>query len=272
MKGLYGIFVLIMAIGALCGLSMLLHAIETGTAWPSMQHSAAIPSSHTGALSTVPPSQPPPTVIAPTGPEAVVYDVFRQMGEGKVDTSKVVFTKDGSPFSGVGFTITPSGNKRQFHGIVKFPLKETNISAYDPRTESVRYSVRVPHPCVMFWQWDAVYPEALTRVPRGLLMEGTYKLTRSSSGAWQVKVDTDTNPIALYNKVYGSVNQIWFTGISSGELRGERLRFVMLMLFAAYTVALDIPDGQEQEFARRTMDECSSILPKENVKNPSQYL
>ncbi len=199
----------------------------------------------------------------PEGPEKVVHEVFRSLGEGKLDPSKVTYASLQKPYPFVRFSVDKRGRTHAFHGLVQFPLKEVKVAQFDPASKTVKYSVRIPHPCVMYWQWDGVYPNELTRNPPGPRMEGSYKLTRSSSGAWQLVVDNDTNPIALYNKLRVEINRIWFTGIRSGKFSGRDMGMNMIMLFATYAVGLGISEDGASAFADKYKDSCLTVLPKE---------
>lgn len=209
---------------------------------------------------------------SPKGPEKIVDDVFKKLGNGAFKHTDVLFNMKFDPMRGIPVTLDKRGGSHRFHGVVKFPLTDVTIASFDPASKTVKYSVRVPHPCVMFWQWDAVYPDELTRIPEGLLMKGSYDLTELNDGSWSIVVDDKTNPIALYQMVYHSVNQIWFSGMTSGGFSSELLKFVMLMLFSTYTIALDIPEDQASRYAQQWMDECDTVLPKENVRQDGVQL
>jgi hypothetical protein len=204
--------------------------------------------------------------VMPKGPEKVVHDVFRKLGDGSFKHTDVFFDMKFDPMRGLPVTLDPRGGPHEFHGVVKFPLTDVKIDPFDPKTKTVNYSVRVPHPCVMFWQWDAVYPDELTWIPKGLLMKGSYKLTELTDGSWGMVVDDTTNPVALYQMVYHSVNRIWYSGKTNNGFSSELLKFVMLMHFSAYQLALEIPKGRAHTLAQQWMDECERVIPKENAK------
>ncbi|HYH85451.1 MAG TPA: hypothetical protein VEX60_08205 [Pyrinomonadaceae bacterium] len=200
-----------------------------------------------------------PKSLAADDPAHVVERVLLSMATGKIDDSKIIYFDKHTPMPVVQHM------SKQFHD-VKFPIEEIKVCPFDPKTQTVEYSCVVPHPGVAFWQWKPRDPSDLQNVPAGLPMKGRFTLTQDKDAGWRVKVEDETNPIALYNGVVSSVNRTWYSFTDAGaqgrKVSGEAIGFNLLMLTAEYSISLGIPEKEDAAFGKRVLEEAMKIIPR----------
>lgn len=204
-----------------------------------------------------------PASIPLEDPAHVVVDILNSMASGQIDHTKIIYGEKQEPLPVIRYAITPYFDKKEFHN-VKFKVERIRLCRFDAKTQTVRYSCIVPHPAVAFWQWDAVDPSELEYVPRGIRMKGRFTLVKDEKTGWNVKIDSNTNPVSLYNQVVSSINRTWFTFMKAGKASPELIQFNVLMLIASYAIALDIPDKDSKEFAEEVMKEFEKVVPQRN--------
>ncbi len=191
--------------------------------------------------------------LPPQDPAQVIAGILAGMGSGNIDQEVIIYGGKQQPLEVV------HGREQRFHA-VRFPVTEVRLSRYDPKTGRVRYSCVVPHPVVAYWQWVPVDPGDLTTVPDGIRMQGELELVQEK-GVWKIRVDNDTNPIALYNDVVHSANRTWFT-MGRSPASQELVRFNVGMLLASYAVALAVPESEIRGFMNEMAAGFAEAVPK----------
>ena len=192
--------------------------------------------------------------IPPDDPANVVAEIFQSMADGLIDHSKIIYGDKQKPLKPI------HTYKKNFHN-VKFQIRKIQLSKYDDTTQTVQYSCEVPHPAVAFWQWYPREPSELKYVPKGIHMEGRFTLAQDNEIGWRVKVDNNTNPICLYNKVASSANRMWYM-MNTTQPSSQSINFNVLMLIASYSTALDIAEKNSKKFAEDIIKEFSKVVPK----------
>ena len=195
-----------------------------------------------------------PSSIAPDDPAHVVAEIFKSMADGRIDHSKIIYGDKQKPLKPI------HTHKKKFHN-VKFKIRKIQLSGYGDTTQTVQYSCEVPHPAVAFWQWYPREPSELKYVPKGIHMEGRFALAEDNQTGWRVKVDNNTNPICLYNKVVSSANRMWYM-MNKTQPSSQSINFNVLMLIASYSTALDIAEKDSKKFAEDIIKEFSKVVPK----------
>jgi hypothetical protein len=200
-----------------------------------------------------------PKSIPAGDPAHVVNELLTSMAAGKIDDSKIIYSKD--------VVVLPviQHPSMSFHD-VKINIEDIKLSPYDPNTQTVEYSCVVPHPGVAFWQWKPVDASQLQNVPEGISMQGRFTMVQDKDAGWRVKVDDEKNPIVLYKRVVSSANQTWFSFMQSGmqgnRASGEAIAFHLIRLIVDYSICLGIPDREQTEFGKRMVEEAMKITPR----------
>lgn len=200
-----------------------------------------------------------PESIPASDPAHVVEQILTSMATGKLDDSKIIYSKD--------ILLLPIINHRSksFHD-VKFKIEEIKLSPYDTNTQTVEYSCIVPHPGVTFWQWKPLDPPELQNVPKGISMRGQFTLIQEEDAGWRVKVEDETNPIILYKRIVSSINRTWYSFIEADmqgrKVSGDVIRYNLLMHITEYSICLRIPENDAPQFGKKVAEEAIRIYPR----------
>ena len=198
-----------------------------------------------------------PESIPHDDPAHVVADILNGMALGQIDHTKIIYGKKQKPIPVI------HSRHQNFHNI-EFKVEEILLSIYDPKTQTVQYSCIVPHPAVSFWQSIPVEPSELKYIPKGIRMKGRFTLQRDEKSEWKVKVDNDTNPISLYNRVVNTLNQIWYTSMTSVGASHQLVYENVMLIIANYAIALGIPDKDSKKFVKDIIKEFEGVVPRRN--------
>lgn len=184
----------------------------------------------------------------------IVSNIFSQMSEGEIDHQDIIYGQKQKPPK------VPPTKSNDFPP-VEFPVKNIKISEYDSTNGTVKYSCIVPHPAVVWWQWKPVSPEKLTYKPQGIPMKGELKVVKDNNN-WKVRVDNNTNPISLYNKVVLAVNQTRFTMTDHPPPTPKLIQYTKDFLVEKYITALDLHGQEKQQFKNKMAIDFEKTEPQ----------